>query len=45
MEFPQRTFNKISEIDSDNKIKIAVASHTPLYRGLEALDAKKGQSL
>ena len=37
MEFLKGLFNKISEIDSDNKIKIAV-SHTPLFRGLEALD-------
>ena len=29
-------FNKILEIDKREKIKIAVASHTPLQRGLEA---------
>ena len=29
-------FNKILEIDKRKKIKIAVASHTPLQRGLEA---------
>lgn len=29
-------FEKILEIDKRNKIKIAVASHTPLQRGLEA---------
>ena len=34
-------FDKISEIDKDNEIKIAVASHTPLHRGLEALELKK----
>ena len=34
-------FEKISKIDDDNEIKIAVASHTPLYRGLEALELKE----
>ena len=34
-------FEKISKIDNDNVIKIAVASHTPLHRGLEALELKK----
>ena len=33
-------FNKILEIDKRDKIKIAVASHTPLQRGLEAFPKK-----
>ena len=33
-------FNKILEIDKRDKIKIAVASHTPLQRGLEAFPPK-----
>ena len=36
-------FNKISEIDSDNKIKIAVASHT-LFEVFRGFRLKKGQS-
>ena len=30
-------FQKISKIDKRNNIKIAVASHTPLHRGLEGI--------
>ncbi len=33
-------FERIIEIDDDKIINVAVASHTPLHRGLEALDVK-----
>ena len=36
-------FEKILKIDNSKIIKVAVASHTPLQRGLEALDEKNRQ--
>ena len=31
-------FERINEMDNDKLINVAVASHTPLHRGLESLD-------
>ena len=40
MDRSERFFERIIEIDDDKIINVAVASHTPLHRGLEALDVK-----